>query len=54
MVGHLAIPNITNDNTPASLSKVMIHDILKEQLGYKGLVVTEALDMSALTQKYTE
>ena len=54
MVGHLAIPNITNDNTPASLSKVMIHDILKEQLGYKGLVVTDALDMGALTQNYTE
>lgn len=54
MVGHLAIPNITNDNTPTSLSKVMIHDILKEQLGYKGLVVTDALDMGALTQNYTE
>ena len=54
MVGHLAIPNITNDNTPASLSKVMIHDILKEQLGYKGLVVTDALDMGALTRNYTE
>ena len=54
MVGHLAIPNITNDTTPASLSKVMIKDILKEKLGYKGLVITDALDMGALTQNYTE
>lgn len=54
MIGHLAIPNITNDNTPASLSKVMINDILKEQMGYKGLVITDALDMGALTKNYSE
>ena len=54
MVGHLAIPNITNDNTPASLSKVLVNDILKEKMGYKGLVVTDALDMGALTENYTE
>ena len=30
MVGHIAFPNITNDETPASLSKIMITDILKD------------------------
>lgn len=54
MVGHLAIPNITNDNTPASLSNVMINDILKGKMGYKGLVITDALDMGALTKNYSE
>ena len=54
MIGHLAIPNITNDKTPASLSKIIITDLLKNELGYKGLVITDALNMKALTNNYTE
>jgi len=53
MVGHIALPNITKDNTPASLSKVVITDILKNEMGYDGLVITDALDMGALTNNYT-
>ena len=54
MVSHLAIPKITNDNTPASLSKVIVTDLLKEELGFDGLVITDALNMKALTNEYTE
>lgn len=54
MIGHLAIPNITNDKTPSSLSKVIITDLLKNELGYNGLVITDALNMKALTNNYTE
>ncbi len=53
MVGHIALPKITNDNTPASLSKILITDILKNEMGYKGLIVTDALNMGALTNNYT-
>lgn len=53
MVGHIALPKITGDNTPASLSKVLISDVLKDKLGYKGLVITDALNMRALTDNYT-
>lgn len=53
MVGHIAMPKITGDNTPASLSKVLITDVLKNELGYKGLVITDALNMKALTDNYT-
>lgn len=53
MIGHLALPNITGDNTPASLSKKII-DILKKDLGYQGLVITDALDMGALTKYYDD
>lgn len=52
MIGHIAIPNITGDNTPASLSKKII-DILKNDLKYKGLIITDALNMGALTNNYT-
>ena len=54
MIGHLAVPNITGDNTPASLSKKVINDWLKEELGYKGLVITDALNMGALTNDYSK
>jgi beta-N-acetylhexosaminidase len=53
MIGHIALPEITGDDTPASLSKVIITDILKNQMGYKGLVITDALNMSALTKNYS-
>lgn len=53
MVGHLALPEITNDNTPATLSKKVVTDILKNDLGYKGLVITDALNMGALTKNYS-
>lgn len=54
MIGHIALPQITGDKTPASLSKTIITDILKNKLGYKGLVVTDALNMGALTNSYTD
>ena len=54
MVGHLAVPSLTGDNTPASLSKSMITDFLKNELDYKGLVITDALDMGALTNYYSD
>ncbi len=54
MIGHLATPNITDNNTPASLSKEIVTNLLKEELGYKGLVITDALNMKALTNYYTE
>lgn len=53
MVAHIALPNVTGDYTPASLSPMMVTDVLKGQLGYKGLVITDGLDMGALTQNYS-
>ena len=54
MVGHISFPKITGDNTPASLSKKIITDILLNDLNYKGLVITDALDMGALTNYYSD
>lgn len=53
MIGHIAIPNITRDNTPSSISKEIITSLLKEKYNYQGLVVTDALNMKALTNNYT-
>ncbi len=54
MVGHLSVPSLDSSNTPASLSKSIINDFLKEELGFKGVVVTDALNMGALVNNYGE
>jgi len=53
MVSHLSVPGITGDNTPASLSSTVINDVLRGQLGYDGIVITDAMDMGAVTAYYT-
>ena len=54
MVGHIAVPSITKDNTPATLSKVLIQDLLKDELGFQGLVITDGLNMKSLTNLYSQ
>lgn len=53
MAGHIAAPQVTGDNTPSSLSETMITKILRDGLGYDGVVITDALDMEAVTQSYS-
>jgi beta-N-acetylhexosaminidase len=53
MVGHISLPNVTGDNTPASLSETMITTYLQGELGYQGIVLTDALNMKAVTEQYT-
>lgn len=52
MVAHINLPNITTNNIPASLSKEIISDLLRNEMNYNGLVITDALNMKAITQKY--
>ncbi|MCD7817534.1 MAG: glycoside hydrolase family 3 protein [Lachnospiraceae bacterium] len=53
MVGHISLPNVTGDYTPATLSSQIITDILREELGYDGIVVTDAMNMAAVTNLYS-
>lgn len=53
MVAHVAAPELTGDMTPATMSYHMVTEILKEQLGFRGLVITDALEMGAVTNDYT-
>ena len=53
MVGHISLPNVTGDEMPASLSEKMITEILRTDLGYEGLVITDALNMGAVTKQYS-
>ncbi|KAI0255532.1 glycoside hydrolase superfamily [Lactifluus subvellereus] len=51
MVGHMALPAITGDATPTSLSRVIINGLLRESLGYGGVVVTDCLEMEAVAAR---
>jgi len=48
MVSHAAHPAVTKTKTPASLSKLWITDILKKRIGYRGLVVSDDLEMGGV------
>ena len=48
MVGHLNVPALDSTGTPASISKTIITGLLKEKLGYKGIVITDALNMKGV------
>lgn len=53
MVGHISVPNVTGDNVPASLSATMVTTVLREQMGYNGIVITDGMNMGAVTGLYT-
>lgn len=53
MVSHMSLPNVVGDDTPCSLSGTVINDLLRNQLGYDGIVITDALNMSAITDSYS-
>lgn len=52
MTAHIAIPSIDKKNLPASLSKNITTKILKEELGFEGLVFTDALEMRGVTKLF--
>lgn len=53
MVGHISAPELTGgDNIPSSLSETVITGILRGELGYDGIIITDALNMGAITEYY--
>lgn len=53
MVSHAKANSVTGDDTPSSLSTVMISDVLRNTLGYNGIVMTDYLDDGAITESYS-
>lgn len=52
MTAHMSCPSITGDTTPCTLSGMMITDILRNRLGYEGIVITDAMNMGAIANQY--
>lgn len=65
MTGHILCPNIDSstilstktgkqEQRPATMSKVLLTDTLKNKMGFKGVVITDAMNMAAITEKFNE
>jgi beta-N-acetylhexosaminidase len=55
MVAHVTVPALDpKPNAVATVSPAIVTDLLKKQLGFKGLVITDALDMAGLTRLYAD
>lgn len=53
MVGHISAPALTGgEKIPASLSEEIITGILRQELGYDGIIITDAMNMAAVTDYY--
>jgi beta-glucosidase-like glycosyl hydrolase len=53
MIGHLAVPSLNEGkNTSATLSKWVIESLLRKQLGFDGLVISDALNMHSVSKLY--
>jgi beta-N-acetylhexosaminidase len=53
MVAHVTVPALDSDpNHVATISPAIVSDLLEKQLGFKGIIVTDALDMAALTRLF--
>lgn len=52
MVSHISAPNITGDDMPCSLSPSAINGLLRTELGFDGVVITDAMNMQAVSDYY--
>lgn len=48
MMSHMAAPALTGSNDPCSLSEIVVTDILRGELGFEGVIITDALNMGAV------
>ena len=53
MIGHLAVPALDDSGVPATLSRRIIDGVLRGELGFEGLVVSDAFDMGGITERYS-
>jgi len=53
MAAHITSPNASDDGMPASMSRVMLTDRLRGELGYQGIIITDAMDMAAISNYYS-
>lgn len=50
MMGHILTPKASSDGLPATFSRYWCYDILRKELGFEGVIVSDALDMKAITK----
>ena len=53
MTAHIAAPNVTGSDEPATMSYTLLTEKLRGELGFQGLIITDALAMGAIREKYS-
>lgn len=54
MIAHLEVPAVEPEKgIPSTLSKKIVTELLQKEMGFKGLIVTDAMNMHAITKKFT-
>jgi beta-N-acetylhexosaminidase len=53
MTAHIAVPNVTGLDIPSTMSPVILQNKLRGELGYQNIIITDAMEMGAITQQYT-
>ena len=53
MTAHIAAPNVIGSDIPSTMSSVILQDKLRRELGYQNIIITDAMEMGAITQQYT-
>ena len=53
MTAHVCLPNVTGGSIPSTLSPMILGDILRGRLGFKGVIITDSMGMGAITQQYS-
>lgn len=52
MIGHISAPELTGDNAPCTFSEEVVTDILRNELGFQGVIITDAMNMKAVSDYY--
>lgn len=54
MSGHISLPNVSDKDLPASLNYEILTGLLRSEMRYNGIIITDALNMGAVTQRFTQ
>lgn len=53
MTAHISAPNVTGSDIPCTMSSLVLQDKLRGELGYQNIIVTDAMEMGAVTKQYS-
>ena len=53
MVSHLQLPLVVEGNRPCSLSPIIVQELLREEMGYQGVVITDSFQKRAISDYYS-
>ena len=53
MTAHISAPNVTGSDIPSTMSSVILQDKLRRELGYQNIIISDGMEMGAITQQYS-